>query len=173
MRNPEPQFSRAPGLAEDDDLPDGVLYFPYMRVPSSAWFTRVLLYWDEIGCIVPSVYGHDRQKLGDYGNELTSAGLLKTIHPDAFSLPGLADGFIRALDAEGRARPGRETYGVDAGPGMDLHIAKMGREIARALQERGLAQPVKRSDAGWYAVEPRTADLFMAYLAVSSAMQRV
>lgn len=31
-----------------------VLYFPYISVPESAWFTRVLLYWDEVGSIVPS-----------------------------------------------------------------------------------------------------------------------
>jgi len=30
------------------------LYFPYIKVPKSAWFTRILLYWDKVGAIIPS-----------------------------------------------------------------------------------------------------------------------
>ena len=32
------------------------LYFPYIKVPKSAWFTRILLYWDKVGAIIPSDY---------------------------------------------------------------------------------------------------------------------
>ena len=28
------------------------IYYPYIKVPNSAWFTRTLLYWDEVGAIV-------------------------------------------------------------------------------------------------------------------------
>lgn len=32
------------------------LYYPYIKVPESDWFTRVLLYWDVVGAIVPYEY---------------------------------------------------------------------------------------------------------------------
>jgi hypothetical protein len=34
-------------------MADAVIYFPYIRVPDNEWFTRVLLYWDQLGTIVP------------------------------------------------------------------------------------------------------------------------
>lgn len=30
-----------------------ILYFPYINVPDTAWFSRMLLYWDEVGAIIP------------------------------------------------------------------------------------------------------------------------
>lgn len=33
---------------------DKVIYYPYINVPQNAWFTTVLLYWDEVGSIIPS-----------------------------------------------------------------------------------------------------------------------
>jgi hypothetical protein len=33
-----------------------VIYFPYIRVPESEWFTRVLLYWKQVASIVPYEY---------------------------------------------------------------------------------------------------------------------
>ena len=29
------------------------LYFPYIRVPETPWFSQVLLYWDAAAAIVP------------------------------------------------------------------------------------------------------------------------
>ena len=56
-----------------------VLYLPYISVPESAWFTRVLLYWDEVGSIVPSAYEVDLSRLTPYMQELVHAELVRPI----------------------------------------------------------------------------------------------
>jgi hypothetical protein len=60
---------------------DKVLYFPYIRVPGNEWFTRVLLYWDEVGSIVPSEYIYRPESLGTYMRELVQAQLVRQVLP--------------------------------------------------------------------------------------------
>jgi hypothetical protein len=55
-------------------MADKVLYFPYIRVPDSEWFTQVLLYWDEVGSIVPYEYVYSPEKLGPHMRELVQLG---------------------------------------------------------------------------------------------------
>lgn len=55
---------------------DAVLYFPMIRPPESAWFSRVLLYWDKIGTIMPAQYSEDHEFLGAYTSGLLREGLL-------------------------------------------------------------------------------------------------
>jgi len=43
-----------------------VLYFPYISLPKSNWMIRTLLYWDEIGSIVPINYSREPKKLEPY-----------------------------------------------------------------------------------------------------------
>ncbi|GAA4707227.1 hypothetical protein GCM10025781_27320 [Kocuria gwangalliensis] len=33
------------------------LYFPHIRVPKAAWFTQVLLYWEDVASIIPRPSG--------------------------------------------------------------------------------------------------------------------
>jgi hypothetical protein len=33
----------------------GALYFPYIGVPDTAWWTRTVLYWDHVATIVTTV----------------------------------------------------------------------------------------------------------------------
>lgn len=42
---------------------DGVIYYPYIRLPESAWFSRAVLYWDSVATIVPDQWIADPDKL--------------------------------------------------------------------------------------------------------------
>lgn len=53
------------------------LYFPYIQVPHSTWFTQVLLYWDRASTIVPSSRFQDQTVTNPYMRELRDAGLLE------------------------------------------------------------------------------------------------
>lgn len=144
-------------------MPNRVLYFPYMSVPSSEWFTRVLLYWDEVGTIVPTPDHGDSFRVDDYTTSLIRERLLSEVIPEHSHLPALADGFLALLDLESR------TMSVRTGdaPRTKLHISKMGMQVARELEDRGLAERDADSHSGFvYSVDRATADLFMAYLAV-------
>jgi hypothetical protein len=40
-------------LERTEERVDTALYFPYMKAPEDAWFTQILLYWDDAATIVP------------------------------------------------------------------------------------------------------------------------
>ena len=145
-------------------MADKILYFPYIRAPRNEWFSRVLLYWDEVGSIVPSEYQQDRKRLGSYMKELTDSGLVKEVVPADYtgSIPNFKNIFLDLIDhndyigkQKGIALERHET--------TQIHIEKMiGNGLAEGLKDRGLACPEKYP---WWEVERLTANLFMGYLA--------
>ena len=144
-------------------MADKVLYFPYIQVPESPWFTRTLLYWDEVGSIVPAEYIQEPEELGDYMQELVQAQLVKQIFPDRYvhDIPNFTPAFLHFVDSNPTIQNAAQQIGQKLKT-TRIHIAKFGHELASELCRRNLA---KRSQGSWYDVEVQTADLFMAYLA--------
>jgi len=141
------------------------LYFPYIRVPNSSWFTRVLLYWDQVGAIVPEEFLLDPNRLGTYMVELVRAGLVRQVIPGIYlwDVPRFADSFLEYVDAEATRADWLERLSRSpAATWTTIHAEKIER-LGDELIRRGLARRTARSS--WYAVEPRTAAAFMAYLA--------
>ena len=62
---------------------DTALYFPYVRVPQTPWFTQVLLYWDRAASIVPYSLRDQEGALDPYMHELAGEGLLEYVEPDS------------------------------------------------------------------------------------------
>lgn len=137
------------------------LYFPYIRVPQTPWFTQVLLYWDRAATIVPSPLWRDEDEIDPFMRDLRDAGLLSLLSPDE-GLYGLknyeafGDGFLQLLD--------RQIDPMEPRQFVRLHVRKMGMMIFHQLKDKGLARRPRERGA-WYEVEHRTADLYMAYLA--------
>jgi len=50
------------------------LYFPYIRTPDDPWFTRVLLYWDAVGTILPGGLEDDARYVTPRMRELRESG---------------------------------------------------------------------------------------------------
>ena len=144
------------------------LYFPYISTPEDDWFTRVLLFWDAVGTIVPGGLEDDSHHVTPRMRELRDEGLLEEVRPlsDFGKLPGFRSEFLAYLDLddtvqERRTRPLRELQVTR------VHLWKLG-DLANDLVDRDLARD--SGGAGWELwldVEERTADLFMAYLAAT------
>ena len=81
-------------------MADRVLYFPYIRVPENKWFTRVLLYWDEVGSIVPSEYVDEPEGLGRYMAALVKEGQVTPVTPGAYihKVPSFEESFLKMID---------------------------------------------------------------------------
>lgn len=140
------------------------LYFPYINVPNNEWFTKVLLYWDEIGAIVPQDYIYNPERLDSHMTEFVHAGLVKQIIPNMDNMEAgrnFAQSFINLVEKYDINKKAKESR---FGPNYTskIHIDKFGSEISRYLVEEKLAMVDKYP---WYRVESTTAGLFMSYLA--------
>jgi hypothetical protein len=141
-----------------------VLYFPYINVPNNEWFTQILLYWDEVGAIVPRDYIQEPGKLDRHMVELVRTELVKQIIPDMYSMEAgrnFAPAFIHLIEKVGINQKVRNSR---FGPHYStrIHIDKFGYEISEYLVDEKLAI---RDNYPWYIVESTTAGLFMSYLA--------
>lgn len=148
-------------------MKDKVLYFPYINVPTESWFTQILLYWDEVGTIVPYEYIENPEKLQPHMRSLVQERLVTQIIPDLYetgiSFDDFEKYFIKLL----------EKYGIDAkaqrskfGPihYSKIHSQKIGRNLLDELVHRQLAI-AEDGFGSWYRVESVTAGLYMGYLA--------
>lgn len=146
------------------------LYFPFINVPSTAWWTRTLLYWDRVGTIVPQSYWYDPDKLGEYTRELIRAGLVDQFRPEwaGRALRQNFAAFLHRLSAE-EVDDRRRRF-------RNSEIALIHRDkwlvYMSGLQEvrqMGLASRGGHSHRGeeWVAVERTTANEFMAALTLA------
>jgi hypothetical protein len=143
------------------------LYFPYIRIPEDAWFTRVLLYWDSVGTIVPGGLEDDPRYISPRMAELRAEGLLAMVAPayDLTTIPRFRDEFARLLEADEDIARRR---GAPAGASFaKVHVFKLG-DVAEYLIDEGLARHCDGPGWElWIEVEERTAGMFMAYLAAT------
>jgi hypothetical protein len=141
---------------------DKVLYFPHIRVPDNEWFTRALLYWDEVGTIVPHAPPDEvREILGEHTLRLMDAGLVSPIKAgEARDVPRFDEAFIELIEAD-PAIPMSSPPGIPRKT-FQLHATKVGNELVKYLEARGL---MEHTGSSWFTVEDRTADLLMTYLA--------
>jgi len=139
------------------------IYYPYIKVPQSSWFTRVLLYWDEVGAIVPYEFLEDPQRLGPYMVGLVREQLVHQVHPGGllWRVPRFADAFLEHVD-----RLNLDARATQGSGWSRTHMEKL-QAVAEPLCQRGLARRTSGDDSysPWYEIEPTVADGFMAYLA--------
>lgn len=146
-------------------MSDNAIYFPYINVPNTDWFFRVLLYWDRVQSIVPQDYAHDLGKLKPYMRDLVANNLVEPILPMNYihQIPNFGDSFLRYIDNRidiEQSKAENADFFLNKYVQL-LHIEKL-QGVAEELQRRGLAFPTRYP---WYAVTPWAADAFMAYLA--------
>lgn len=134
----------------------------------------MLLYWDEVGSIVPSPYEADLARLTPYMSELVRAELVRPIVPERYDryLVEAAGPFLEFVDTDplitARAGGGLGSApaprsGAPAGTVMKIHGGKLGHDVESALLQRGLAR--RGTDRSWIEVEARTGSAYMAFLA--------
>jgi hypothetical protein len=142
-------------------MSNNVLYFPYISVPSSTWFTRTLLYWDTVGSIVPYDYIEKPEMHDEYTRSLVQANLVTQVIPGVhlYRIPQFTDSFIGYLESLDPVLTQRRVRALKR-HSTHIHMEKMG-SIADELVKMGLA--VYRNYP-WYDVESDTADDFMSYL---------
>lgn len=153
---------------------DKLLYCPYINLPETNWTVRVLLYYDEVGSIVPQQYFYAPEEYNPYMRNLIQEGLVNPINPievldnwDRINTPFLdymktaefdLSRRIKTFDRGDTHRIHRDKFMKS---GWNIHSDKFGGAILYELQHAGLAINNRN---GWYTVERKTANELMTYL---------
>jgi hypothetical protein len=149
-------------------MSDKILYFPEIRVPDSAWFTRMLLYWDSVGTIIPREFIERPEDLGEHTRSLLQAELVTPVIPGMFlyQIPRFAEAFAHYLESLGPKLDRRRRRFL-AGATTEVHVEKLG-DLERVMREYELCKRGNgKGYSQWYAIERQTARDFMAYLAAA------
>ena len=160
---------------------DHLLYYPYINLPRTDWTLRTLLYYESVGSIVPNAYFYQPDQYESFMRELVHSRLVIPIDPmEVLNRPWeVTKPFIDHIEEnkekikKARKRfagekSKRDTYG-DALPAAKIHKDKFHHEIFYSLKDMGLATP---QAGGWYAVERKTADQMMQFLATVIAKKQ-
>jgi len=156
-----------------------ILYYPTIAIPTGAWLRQSLLYWDEVGSIVPQQWETDN-KYPKHIQYLISEEEFRPVRPELLIRSPVLDRERQKLDAEFRAvidspqfrqmlvvSPGRAVRDVNYATltqGWRVHEAKVDDSLLGSLIERGLAR--RRSPhADWHQFEPLTGQLYISLLA--------
>jgi hypothetical protein len=140
---------------------DSALYYPYLNVPETGALNAVLLYWDELGAIVPRAVSPNK-----FTRDLVAAGLVSPIAPRdfrAFYDPVFLRGFEELLDGLPPV--------AEPAPPIFVHIDKGTGDLWELLDRRGLVtrspddQRRGLGGSGWLCVEGRAGALYLAYVA--------
>jgi hypothetical protein len=151
-----------------------LLYYPYINVPRTDWTLRTLLYYDNIGSIVPQEYFYEPERNYDeFMLELVRDELITPINPiEVLDNPwNVTRPFLQLIEsnreelstAQNRFRQGyRGDIHRDKFSKANIHADKFDENIFYGLVQLGLAE---RTDGRWYSVEQRTANNLMSFLA--------
>ena len=145
-----------------------LLYYPSFQLPSSSWLKTSLLYWDEVGSIVPSRM--ERVLETPDLKYLSDEGIYKRFDPgpyfyDAQQSGSFIDQFIQRLEA-----PEFEQEMTRPNSGQYWHLAfeKMNYSVWTELANRNLT-PDRVDGDGWIRVKKPAAIIYMGLLAKALA----
>jgi len=145
-----------------------ILYYPTITIPTSDWLRRSLLYWDEIGSIVPMDY--EERTLIPYSSDiqyLKGEGIFRPFRPTDLASHGekvqeLQKELISIIESRQfqNLLPRREMRSLRS----RVHRDKVSGNIVNYLEHWGLAQRDK-DNSEWISFEHHTALLYMGILA--------
>ncbi len=154
---------------------ENLLYYPYINIPRTDWTIRTLLYYNQVGSIVPRNYFFEPERYDNFMRELVQNELVTPINPmEVLERPWeISRPFIDYINSKEFKLRLRKVqfqignYGKIHKNKLNqnrpkIHAEKFDGEIFYQLEQAGLA---KREDYEWFIVEQRTANDLMSFLA--------
>lgn len=147
-----------------------ILYYPYINVPDNDWTVRTLLYYNDIGAIVPQEYFWEPERHYDsFMMELVRMSLVVPVNPiEVFDNPWeVTRPFTTEIEKHSKSlEKARERFANFRGNIIQsstlIHGDKFDDEVFYSLINLGLAS---RTADNWYSVESRTAEQLMKFVA--------
>lgn len=145
-----------------------ILYYPTISIPTGPWLRQALLYWDEIGSIVPQ---RDESALIPYTPDikyLQAEGEFRPFRPGALTRQPESLRELQAFEEEFRSTVTSASFQQLLAPKHQwqlishIHYDKVYETIFHFLKQNGLA---RKKNSEWYLFEEKTGLLYMAMLA--------
>jgi len=147
-----------------------ILYYPYVNLPQSNWTTKSILYWDEVGAIIPREFIDRTEEYGDQMLELVGLGLVRQVFPEEILFQGMPfSTYFSALMERAEFNMDQKRINFANGLVSRIHKEKFSHDLFNNLVGNGLAI---RTIGEWYHVETETASLMMIYLASMISSER-
>lgn len=142
---------------------DKLLYFPYCNIPESGWTIKSVLYWDQVGIIVPPSFREEPERHDEFTRDLLTSDLIDSVFPYEYTykVKHFDKGFIEMVD-NNKVLIEKRQKKFSKGQITEVYIQKFGEELLKYLIRLKLA---KKKDYQTYYVEIETANLIMLYLA--------
>lgn len=151
---------------------NNLLYYPYINLPRTDWTLRTLLYYDNIGSIVPQEYFYNpKGSYDEFMLELVRNQLVTPINPiEVLENPlQVTRPFLELIENNQDAlRTSQKRFNqgysgnINKFSKTNIHADKFDENIFYGLEQLGLAE---RTNDRWYTVEKRTANNLMSFLA--------
>ncbi|SRR5258706_10875503 len=150
-----------------------ILYYPYINVPRTDWALRALLYYENMGSIVPQEYFYNPERTYEpFMLELVKNELVIPIDPiKVLDNPWvISEPFLKYVEQNRvKLEEARQNSSFSNGSlihsdkfyGARIHADKFDESIFYSLEQLGLA----RRNGRWYFVETQIADQLMKFLA--------
>lgn len=146
---------------------DSILYYPAINLPNNEWSIKSLLYWNEVGVIVPYEFVRNPDLLGNEMREMVQAQLVNQIISDEYmgTQYEVSKSIIEAIQHENFDLP-RKRANFKEGKISEVHKQKFRTELFQLLVDLKIASKFPdKYRYNWYFVEEETANLMMSYLA--------
>jgi hypothetical protein len=151
---------------------NNLLYYPYINLPRTDWTLRTLLYYDNIGSIVPQEnFYNPKGSYDEFMLELVRNQLVTPINPiEVLENPWqVTRPFLELIENNQDAlRTSQKRFNqcysgnINKFSKTNIHADKFDENIFYGLEQLGLAE---RTNDRWYTVEKRTANNLMSFLA--------
>jgi hypothetical protein len=140
-----------------------LLYFPHCNIPENSWTIKSLLYWDNVGIIVPPSFIENPNKHNKFTIDLLQTDLIESIFPYNYThqVKNFDKGFIDLVnDPKFPLKKRQKDFSNNYI--SEIYIQKFGNELLKHLIDLKIAK--KKNRESFY-IENRTANLIMLYLA--------
>lgn len=148
-------------------MKDNILYYPAINLPKNEWSIKSLLYWNEVGVIVPYEYIENPKLLGSDMREMVNSNLVRQFIADDYTEKQyrVSSSIIAAIKNENFDLEERQKN-FKNGNTWNIHKQKFTGQLFELLVDYKLASKVPDEfKYNWYFVEEKTAGLMMTYLA--------
>lgn len=155
------------------DIKRTILYYPTISVPSGSWLRQALLYWDEIGSIVPQDWNNEILiPLGPDIEYLQNEGEFRPFNPQELIMRNNGREELKEFENEFKSIFKSPLFQniLHANKTIlssDIHKDKVSNKLYyEFLEPKGLATiTINKEKMEWYLFENNTALLYMSLLA--------